>query len=335
MSLLLEVAQAQVGLITAAQLAEIGIARSTTSYRSGIGRMWTRVLPGVHLTHGGEPDRLQREVAAMLYCGDRVVITGIAALRHHGLNLTSPTYAVSDADIVQVLIPHGNRRLSTAFVRVERTRDIPVATRTATYPSIPIAPAARAVGDACRHLRNAGDAQTLVSEAIRFGYASIADLEAVLRFAPRQGSAFLRSSIEHARAGIWSAPESELRTLIATTDLPEPIWNRQLRSSSGRLIAIPDAWFDEVGLAVEVDSRRHHAGADDWDRTLARQASYARAGVMSLQLSPRQIRQEPELVIVSIVEAHQAAARLPRPDVHVSEPVIFDPMTSPGMPWAG
>jgi hypothetical protein len=37
----------------------------------------------------------------------------------------------------------------------------------------------------------------------------------------------------------------------------------------------PDGWFDDVALAVQVHSRRHHAGELDWEATVAADGAFA------------------------------------------------------------
>lgn len=331
---LLDVTQAQVGLVTAAQLAQLGVATSTISRRTRAGGMWTRVLPSVHLITGGNPDQFQREVAAALYCGDDSMITGLAALHHHGLAL-NPDDEMATTNIIHVLIPHARRVTSTGFVVTERTRHMPPPHTTRTYPRLAIAPPDRAVADAARHLRDRSNVQALISEVVRRGIASIDDITAALVSGPRQGSAHLRAALDHARLGAWSAPEGDLIEIVRTTGLPTPLLNRRLTTGSGRFIAIPDAWFDDVGLALEVDSHQHHAGSVDLDRTIRRNAAYARAGIPCLPLTPNAIRNDPHGVAIAIIDAYQAAALTPRPNVRVSEPVIFDRAATIPFRWAG
>ena len=152
---------------------------------------------------------------------------------------------------------------------------------------------------------------------------------------PRRGSAHLRTALAHARLGAWSAPEGDLIDIVHTTGLPTPLLNRRLTTYSGRFIAIPDAWFDDVGLALEVDSHQHHAGSVDLERTIRRNAAYARAGIPCLPLTPNAIRNDPDGVALAITDAYHAAALTPRPNVRVSEPVIFDRAATIPFRWAG
>jgi len=314
----MQVASAQAGLITAAQLAEIGVPTSTVARRTRPGGMWSRILPGVHLVTGGRPDGIQREMAALLYAGPGAVLTGLTALRHVDARLCRALWVPEDhyvTESVHVLIPHDRRRLSPSFVDAERTRNLPTSEQVIMKQGLLLAPPARAICDACRRLRSEPEVRSLVLAAVRDGVTDAATLMGELKSVPRRGSAFLRSAIESADQRVWSPAEADLRAVLAGTSLPTPLWNVHLLGPDGRFIAIPDAWFDDVGLAVEVDSRQHHSAGQDWERTLARQARYASAGVLCVPVTPRQIRDEPDAVIRQITQAYAAASRRPRPPV--------------------
>jgi hypothetical protein len=49
------------------------------------------------------------------------------------------------------------------------------------------------------------------------------------------------------------------RELVLGSGLPTPLWNPTLLDAGGNVIACPDAWFDDVGPAWEIDSK-------DWPR---------------------------------------------------------------------
>jgi hypothetical protein len=171
----------QAGLITSAQLAEIGVRTSTVSRRC-VGGMWTRVLPGVHLVDGGFPSRHQRERAALLYAGEPSMITGMTGLRHHAIRAVRLQEVADDVperpEPVHTLINHDVRRLSTGYVRIERTRRLPQ--DAVRRDGLLIAPVARCVGDAVRRSRNASDVDALVAEVVQRGLATVAQLDAEL-----------------------------------------------------------------------------------------------------------------------------------------------------------
>lgn len=308
-------ADAQLGLITAAQLAEIGVHRSTTSRRSA-GGMWTRVLPGDHLVGGGTPSRQQRLLAALLYAGDGSVLTGTTALRGYGFRALGLAEARDDdaerPEPVHVLVDHERRRLSTGFVRVERTRRDPGSVRVAGFPSAPVA---RAVGDAARRIPRERDVLALVAEALQRRRCSWEDLEREAVEGPMRGSAHLRAALRATESGAHSVPEADVASLLDEACVPCVMLNVRLVSGNGAFIAIPDAWLDDVGLAIEVDSEEYHARGDGFERTVRRNARYAAAGVTAITLLPVDIRDRPRAVIKQVLSAREAAAGRPRPPV--------------------
>ncbi len=317
---LLATADAQMGLVTAAQLAALGVSTKTTSRRSA-GGMWTRVLPGIHLIEGGQPSRKQRELAALLYAGDDSVLTGVTALRHHGMRSLRLQETADDQperpEPVHVLIAHDRRRLSTGYVRIERTHR-PPAGALRRY-GLTIAPLPRAVGDAARRLRRPSDVLALVSEAVQRGLVDIHDLERELREGARRGSGLFRDAMSAVRTGVRSAPEGDLAQLLSAAGIRHVIYNASLVTSEGRFVAVADAWLDDVGVAIEVDSDEHHATGDGFRRTVRRNARYARVGVPVVTVLPIDLRDRPSGVVHDIAATRATAASRPRPPVHVSE----------------
>ena len=48
--------------------------------------------------------------------------------------------------------------------------------------------------------------------------------------------------------------------LILRSGLPRPLFNAQLFDANGIFIATVDAWWEEAGVAAEIDSRAYHLG---------------------------------------------------------------------------
>ena len=316
---LIATADAQFGLITARQLAELGVNTGTTSRRT-TGRMWTRVLPGVHLVDGGEPTRLQREFAALLYAGEPSALTGITALRRLGIRALRLQEQRDDEaerpEPVHILIPHERRRLSTGYVRVERTHRFPE--EPLRKNGLSLAPAPRAVGDAARRLRRESDVRALVAEVAQRRLVTIGQLEEELTAGPRRGSGLLRGAITGVGGGALSVAEIDLAELMSTAGIPNVRYNVALTTASGEFIAIPDAWLDDVGLAIEVDSHAHHAIGHDFERTIRRNARYAAVGVAVDTVLPTDVLRRPGAVLHSIVSARNKAMLRPRPQVAIS-----------------
>src|SRR5262249_46517286 len=91
--------------------------------------------------------------------------------------------------------------------------------------------------------------------------------------------------------GVRSAPEAELRTLLRCSRRLPPIeWNPVLVAEDGTRLPTPDGFIAAVGLALEVDSREHHADDEHWQRTMHRQNIYSQNGILVLRFTPTQIR---------------------------------------------
>lgn len=155
-----EIAAAQGGFVLARQLAELQIPGSTVTSRARTGGPWARVLPAVYLVEPGPMSREQREVAALLYARDPCLLTGVSALRRHGVRyLPGPP----DSDPVHVLVGHHRRRASTGFVAIERTVRLPEAV---DAQGLPCAPVARALVDAGRRLRSRRTVRAIATDAV-------------------------------------------------------------------------------------------------------------------------------------------------------------------------
>lgn len=239
------IADAQGGLVTAAQLKLLGVSAGTYGHRLRTGSMWTRVLPGVHLVTGGQPDAAQRERAALLYAGPASVLTGLTALRRHrvrSLRLQEMTDDRFTPDPVFVLLPHRKRRVATSYVRIERTLRPPEDDAVVHVDGLRLATPARATADAARHLRDADDVAALVTECVRRELATVDDLRRELDDGPSRGSRFLRVALDGARLGAWSMPEARLIDVCRSTPLPDPARNVVVLTAGGEYLARPDAW---------------------------------------------------------------------------------------------
>lgn len=314
----MEVADAQGGLITSTQLRALGVHTGMVS-RWVAGYMWTRVLPGVHLVRGGEPTRFQRELAALLYAGERSQLTGSNALRHYAVRSARLQEVTDDnhwhPEPVHVLVPHDRRRASAGYVRIERTRRLP--TPLITTSGLALAPIARAAADASRRWRNQADVYALATELVRRQLLTPDELEAELRAGSRRGSAHLRAALTHARAGSWSGAEAELRNGLLLTGLPEPVWNQVVVSANGLYLGRPDGWFDDVALALEADSIEHHSLGKGFENTVSRNARYARHGILVYPVLPSRITHDLHVVLQEIRQAYHVAAERPRPPVRL------------------
>lgn len=290
----------QSGVLSREQAATCGVTRRGLEHRLRPGGSWQKLLPGVYLTSTGAPTVTQRCVAALLYAGPESLITGLSAVDFHGIR--GPR-----TEEVDVLVPAERRRVDVGYVRIRRTRRMPPLYRPGL--ALRYAQPARAVADAVRTLENLADARTVVGSAVQEGCCWISELEEEVQ-TRHGGDALLRTVITEVAAGIRSAPEGDLRSLIAESGLPQPLYNPEL-FWHGQFLARPDAWWPEHGVAVEVESKQWHLLPADWEHTMARQRRMTGAGIYVLQLSPGQLRREPGVVLADIAAALKAGRPVP------------------------
>ncbi|MGY6652039.1 hypothetical protein ACXIZN_07680 [Amycolatopsis sp. TRM77291] len=300
------------GVITVARLMELGVPARTCYRRCQPGRPWQRLLPGVLLLGTGEPSYRQLVDAALSYGGRDAVVTGAAGCRRAGLRAVPAGPAR-----VHLLVPHEHRALSSGFVIVERTTRMP---SPLLEDGVPVAPLARAVLDLCRRLRSPTTVSALLTEAVQSGGLSPAALLEELDAGSSRGTAIPRVALQRITAGARSVAEMDAMTVWRLSGLPEPSWNHELRDEAQRYVAKPDGYFEEAGLAWEIDSYEFHFTKQDYAKTLERNARYAAAGIAVLQTLPGRLRSEPEEVAKELRAAHEAAAARPRPRVRVVRP---------------
>jgi hypothetical protein len=244
----------------------------------------------------------QREMASLLYAGPVSMITGVAAVRRHHLRSPGP-------DAVDVLIPWTCKRQSVAFVRVHRTRRMPE--RLFTTGRIRFAKPPRAVADAARFMTRFDDVRAVVCEAVQRGACTVSELAAELESGPSAGSALLREALAEVGDGVRSVAEGDFRHLILRSGLPRPVFNARLFDADGSFIATVDAWWQEAGVAAEVDSRAYHLGAEDQDRTTGRHDILIAHGIFPLHFAPKRVKTDAAGIVSEIGRAIEKGLQRP------------------------
>lgn len=291
------------GVITRAQAADCGLSLGEIRHRIRPGGPWQRLLAGVYLTVTGTPTQRQTEIAALRRAGPGSVLTSIAALGHHGVRTPRSTY-------VTVLVPAAQRRRSEGFVRIWATTRMPEFVL--TDGAVRFAEAARAVTDAARELGSFRDVRAVTADAVQRRRCRIDQLADELRHAPVRQSAWLRRTLAEVADGVRSAAEGDLRDLIRAHGLPAPLFNARLYVGP-EFVAVPDAWWPERGVVVEVDSREWHLSPEDWQRTLRRSTRMNALGINVMHFTPQRIRTEAAEVAGEIRSALEDGR--PRPAV--------------------
>jgi hypothetical protein len=291
----------QCAVASRAQLLALGLSDNAMQYRLRAGGPWQVLLPGVYLGSTGAPSLVQKEVAALLYAGPGSLITGPAALLHHGLRAPF-------LEAIDVLVRQRRQRASTAFVRVHRTALMPA--RIWSSGPVRLVPVARAVADTARQLGDVRDVRAVVADAVQLGRCTVSQLGVELGRGPIRGSAMFRSVLAEVADGIRSTAEGDLRALIKAARLPMPLFNPSLYDGD-TFLGKPDAWWPDAGVAGEADSREWHLGPSGWDRTRNRHDLMAAAGIIVLHFSPRELRREPAKVVQLIKGALDRGSQRP------------------------
>jgi hypothetical protein len=259
------------------------------------------LLPTVYMAATGLPSIAQQQIAAQLYGGPRSVITGSAAALSHGIRAPR-------SEFVDVLVPLTRQRQHSGFARLHRTSRMPE--RVYAFGPIRFAFAPRAVADTVRGLASLRDVRAVVADAVQRRQCDIQELVAELSAGPSTGSALFREALRDVVDGIRSTAEGDLKDLLAKSGLPTPLFNASVYDGD-TFVARPDAWWPQLGVAVEVDSHEWHLSPHDHTRTLERQRRMAKCGILMLPFTPREIRTQPATVLAAIREALAGARDRP------------------------
>ena len=288
-------------VVSRAQAADCGMTRAALRHRIRPGGPWQQLLPGIYLAVTGNPTLAQKETATALYAGQDSVLTGLAALRRHGLK-------VPESPAISVLVPARQARHSRAFANVWPTVRMPgyVCFAGVVQYALP----ERAAADAARELSSFREARAVIASAVQLGRCRLDRLQEELTQGPVRGSAWLRQSLAEVTKGVRSGAEGDLGDLLCRSGLPAPMFNARL--FAGKIfIAVADAWWPEAGVAAEVDSREWHLSPEDWEKTIQRHARMSAHGIIVLHFTPNQIRHEPARVVADIRSALAAGRARP------------------------
>jgi hypothetical protein len=298
--LALALAAEQHWVLSRHQLLAAGVSRETLRWR--IGRDWRLVLPGVYALQTGLPSQEQRLVDAQLVACEVSWLAGTTAAALHGLK------SCSLALPIRLLVPRPHRSRRVAWVDIGATSLLgePVVER----GPLRLGCLPRSVVDAAAQVPEERRARALMIEAVQRRLVRLDDLEHWVDARGRRGSVRLRRLLAEAAAGAWSVPESDLLTLIRTSSrLPEPMANPILTGTRGEPLTSPDVWFDDVGMAVLVQSRQYHSEGLDWDATVVAGSDLSTAWVVVVGVTPEALARDPRGQLFRVERAHAAARR--------------------------
>jgi len=269
-----DLAAKQHGVVSRAQLSDLGLDRYAISRRVSNGFL--------HPLHGGRVYTVGRSrlaargryLAAVMSCGSRAVLSHRSAADLWGLRPT--------ATRLEVTVPHGGRR--TEGARVYRTRMLDPRDFT-TEDGIPVTSVARTLLDLGAVLRP----QDLVKALDRAERLRIFDLDAVVevldRAKGRRGATALRRAIAvYEPSTQRSELERRFRNLLESAgDIPRPVFNALIDGETGTHEV--DAHWPERRLVVQLDGFEFHRTRRDRERDAASDADLELAGHRVMRLT--------------------------------------------------
>ena len=282
----------QLDLATTQQLLKAG---ATTSTLRSLALKGQRMMRSVYARQPGPWSEDQRVLGAMLWAGPPATLTGAAALHLLGLEVDAPS-------IRRILVPESKRaRRSPHGFEVVRTRRMP---RTQLRNGVRVATMARALADAGR-LRELprGILHGLTLSALQRRLVLPEHLASELDLGLPGGTHGVRDAVFAFKDGAWSVPEGALIEAVRTREaLPAMLANCRLLDSGGHLIGVPDGYFPDAGVVVQVHSKKFHSGTDAdgidrWDSTLSGDRGYLRHGLVVVPVSVDAVRSGSERLL--------------------------------------
>lgn len=289
------------------ELHALGISTHAIYERCRPGGPWQRIEPNLILLTDEPPNRTQRIHAALKAAGKDAVLTGVDALKLHGMSgarLDSP---------IHVLVPARRRQPGLVDgVLYDRTHQLPEPLHLNGFP---VAPLPRATVDTVRRTKAHDLVETVLAETIYKGKITPATIRDELDRLGPKGVALPRRKLAQIDDKVRSIAQSWAKRLVQQAGLPTPEWRVPITSPNGAHVATTDAWWDEVGLAWEVDSYAFDLSPADATAALTRAARLTASGVLVLHTSPTQLREEPAKVADLLRTAYGKAKARPRPEV--------------------
>lgn len=269
-------------LATSAELLAAGWTHSAIDHM--VSTAGQEPFPRVFVGHRGQLDRATQLQAAALWAGPATALTGVAALGLHGVHL------VAEPAAWRFLAPAPHWLRTAGIAIVSKTNRMPGSMR---LGGVRTATAARALADAGRFAElSPGQLRALSISVLQRRLISPQQLLEELDSGRRNGTKAVREGCRIFRTGPWSMPEAWLKRLVtAHGRLPPMVSNPRLVTSDGRFVGVPDGYFPQVGVAVQVHSRTFHDGLDSngvdlWERTVEHDSDFGAHGIVVLGVAP-------------------------------------------------
>ncbi len=251
---LTDLAADQDGLVTTAQLRDVGIS-TWQQNRMVVDGVIRRIAPRVYAVQGS-PDTHRRRLRAGLLClGDRSWVSFEAAAALHGLDR-------SDPHAVEFTIDRGRRPAIVPFVVHTTTRLRPI--DQVVVEGFRTMSATRTIFDLALARAHPRRIEAAIDSAVRLHLSSpevILHRLEDLRGSGRWGC--LRVEEMLTDAGGHTMLERRFLELVREAGFPRPRTQVVFRAEDRRHVARVDFLFDGLGVVVEVSGQKGHAAPSD------------------------------------------------------------------------
>ncbi len=267
--------EAQHGVITRAQLLELGLNARRIERRIGSGRLHP-VWRGVYAVGRPQLGRLGRWMASTLACGPGAALShgSAAALWGFGSELRG---------LVEVSLPPG-RTSQRPGIRTHRRAALTSA-EVATHQGIPITSPTRTLIDQATQL-SPRSLERAVNEADKLDLVRADALHASLdAYRGQPGVAALRTLLDPLAFRLSDSElEQAFRPVARAVGLPMPETKAWVNGYE------VDFFWPQLGIVVETDGLRYHRTASQQRRGLERDQAHLAAGMWPLRFSHWQVR---------------------------------------------
>ena len=281
---LADLAAGQHGVVTLAQLLELGFSRTTVS-RLAAERGWGRPHPGVYLLPGSARTFAQRVVAAQRALPVSSVVTGAAAAHLYGLR--------PPPGVIHLLIGEHDRPIAPEGTHLTRTRTL-LRSEITVLDGITLATGARMVIDYAAH-HQPSEVRSLLIDARQRRLVDLERLEQRLQgIGPVRGRGMVKRLVREQRTvRADSVFEDSLRGLIYRSGLPSPAPGPWPAQCGHRVLHIDIAW-PELMVGVEAEGFAFHQTRTELERDHRRLNDLALAGWTILRVGWQRIETDPE-----------------------------------------
>lgn len=115
--------------------------------------------------------------------------------------------------------------------------------------------------------------------------------------------AALRESLERARGGSSSRPETWVRLILVDAGLPEPDLDHDIYDDGGEFVGCVDLAYRKARIAIEYEGDHHRTDAEQWARDIARHDRMVELGWRVIRVTRGEVFERPSDLVTRVQTA--------------------------------